>query len=220
MPSPQLENGYIAISIEFFDKLRTMHLSGNEWIILLFVMRKTWGWHKKSDRISLTQFTENTKLNRSTANKNIKSLVAKKILVAKQQPVGNIYQIQKDYSLWVTSCKTDTGCRFDTQVVAKLTKLVAKQQPTKDTNTKDTIQKIERVALHDLDDSHFQLIAERYNVPIEFVRSKYDDMVNWSESNGKQKKDWIATLRNWVKKDAVQIRKESNARSKISNLRL
>lgn len=220
MPSPQLENGYITIAIEFFDNLRVMHLSGNEWIVLLFIMRKTWGWHKKSDRISLTQFTKDTKLNRSTVNKNIKSLVAKQILVAKQQPVGNIYQIQKDYSQWVTSCKNDTSCRFDTRVVAKLTKLVAKQQHTKDTNTKDTIQKIERVALHDLNDLHFKPIAQRYSVPIEFVRSKYDDMVNWAESNGKQKKDWIATLRNWVKKDAVQIRKEHHAKSKIANLGL
>jgi len=54
----------------------------------------------------------------------------------------------------------------------------------------------------------FQAVAEYYQVPLSFVRSKYDDMVNWHESTGKVRKNWLATLRNFVKLDAIKIRKE------------
>lgn len=142
--SAQLEDGYTRIANELLDNLVKLYLNGNEWKIVHCVMRQTWGWRKKADRISLTQFTEHTGLNRSTVNKIVKSLVAKQILVAKQQPSGNEYQIQKDQSKW-TSCRIDTSCRFATTPVAKQqpvatsSEVVAIQQPTKE--IKENIQK-------------------------------------------------------------------------------
>lgn len=142
--SAQIEDGYTRIANELFDNLIKLHLSGNEWAIVHCVMRQTWGWRKKVDRISLTQFTKHTGINRSSVNKAIKSLVAKQILVAKQQPSGNEYQIQKDYTKW-TSCRIDTSCRFATTPVAKQqpvatsSEVVAKQQHTKE--IKENIQK-------------------------------------------------------------------------------
>ena len=55
-----------------------------------------------------------------------------------------------------------------------------------------------------------------YSVPIAFVRSKYDDMINWHEENPAKnnKLNWKATLRNWVKKDAMERRE--NGKSKIA----
>jgi hypothetical protein len=87
---------------------------------------------------------------------------------------------------------------------------------TKDTHTiKDThilsIQK-KYSCLKDIGEPEFQQIADKYGDGspnfINFVRSKYDDMVNWAESTGKKKKNWLATLRNFVKSDALKLRKE------------
>ena len=58
--------------------------------------------------------------------------------------------------------------------------------------------------------TEFQEVAEYYQVPLVFVQSKYDDMVNWHESTGKVRKNWLATLRNFVKLDAIKIRKEGS----------
>lgn len=58
--------------------------------------------------------------------------------------------------------------------------------------------------------AEFQDTAQRYQVSLAFVMSKYDDMVNWYESTGKVRKNWLATLWNFVKKDALQIRKEAS----------
>ncbi len=61
-----------------------------------------------------------------------------------------------------------------------------------------------------LGEAEFQDTAQRYQVSLAFVMSKYDDMVNWHESTGKVRKNWLATLWNFVKRDAIQIRKEAN----------
>ena len=61
-----------------------------------------------------------------------------------------------------------------------------------------------------LGETELQETAERYQVSLAFVISKYDDMVNWHESTGKVRKNWLATLRNFVKLDALKIRKEAS----------
>lgn len=47
-------------------------------------------------------------------------------------------------------------------------------------------------------------IAYTYKVPISFVFSKWDDLENYCLSTGKRYKDYTATLKNWVKKDAIE----------------
>ena len=61
-----------------------------------------------------------------------------------------------------------------------------------------------------LGETEFQDTAQRYQVSLAFVMSKYDDMVNWHESTGKVRKNWLATLWNFVKRDTLQIRKEAS----------
>lgn len=53
-----------------------------------------------------------------------------------------------------------------------------------------------------------ELIASDYQVPIPFVRSKLEDIEAYCSSTGKKYKDYKATLRLWVKKDAFKLRKE------------
>jgi len=92
-----------------------------------------------------------------------------------------------------------------------------KQADTKETITKEIIQK-KYTSIKSLTNDDFEKIAKKYNVPIGFVLSKYDDMVNWHESTGKNKKDWVATLRNFVKTDAlkrIDYAKQSNNKRAI-----
>src|SRR3990167_9144794 len=52
--TPQLEDGYIRIANEIVDKLISYRISGEEWQILLVVLRKTYGFHKKEDHTSIS----------------------------------------------------------------------------------------------------------------------------------------------------------------------
>lgn len=65
-------------------------------------------------------------------------------------------------------------------------------------------------------ESQLQEIADTYQVPLSFVLSKWDDIENYCASTGKKYKDYLATLRNWVKRDAMSIRKDQHDRSKIA----
>lgn len=66
-----------------------------------------------------------------------------------------------------------------------------------------------------LTEEDFEQIATDYKVPVAFVVSKWDDVQNYCNATGKKYKDYKATLRNWVKKDALSLRKEANGKSKI-----
>lgn len=59
-------------------------------------------------------------------------------------------------------------------------------------------------------------IANQYQVNPSAVWSKVDDIKNYCESKGVKYKDYKATLRNWVKRDVVNSRKEEHGKSKIA----
>lgn len=60
-----------------------------------------------------------------------------------------------------------------------------------------------------IDDSDLQKIADRYRVPLSFVRSKLDDMVNWEGAKGKrQYRNYYLALCDWVKKDSLKIKQD------------
>ena len=90
---------------------------------------------------------------------------------------------------------------------------------TNKTNTNNKTNTLYR-KIENLTEEDFLEISKRYNFPLAFIKSKYDDMVNWHESTGKQKKNWLATLRNWVKKDGLKIKQNYGEKRAIdaSNL--
>lgn len=55
-------------------------------------------------------------------------------------------------------------------------------------------------------------IAEDYQVPVSFVESKWEDVVQYCGSTGKHYRDYYLTLRNWVKKDSLNEKKGSYGR--------
>jgi len=66
----------------------------------------------------------------------------------------------------------------------------------------------------DLTEEIILKISQDYKLPLAFVTSKADDLVNWCKAKGKVYKDYPAALRNWVKKDAERIVQEQRLPSK------
>lgn len=104
MANPQKENGYTAIANEILEKVINLPLLGSEFQMLFFIIRKTYGFHKKEDIISLTQFEKGTGLSRPTVVKTIKNLVIRKMVV-KGALLGNkiSFSFNKDYDKWVVN---------------------------------------------------------------------------------------------------------------------
>lgn len=62
--------------------------------------------------------------------------------------------------------------------------------------------------LESVKESDFEYISSKYQIPLAFVKSKYDDLVNWHEKNPQKNhyKNYYAGLRDWVKRDALKIK--------------
>jgi len=120
-------------------------LNGTELSVVLFLIRKTNGWHKETDEISLSQFLKHIPVTKPTLCKAIKNLQLVKIikLVKKGKSLksSNEYKLEKNISNWQLVKKAKlvkftkrTSKDFDNQ-------LVKKPLHTKETITKETIQK-------------------------------------------------------------------------------
>lgn len=144
MVDPQAENGHIDIANEIAEHFCRYRISGEEWLVLWAIVRKTYGWKKKEDRISLSQFSLMTGLKRQTALRAINKLSSKKIIgVIKNDDSGiNIYSFNKYFDEWVLSSKKITvSSKKIMPVIKKDNGVSSKKGHTKDTLTKDTLTK-------------------------------------------------------------------------------
>lgn len=142
--NPQIENGYTKIANEFVDKFCRYRISGEEWLVLWVILRKTYGWNKPHDRISLSQFSELTGLDRRIVHRALHKLSSKKMIgvIKKDDSLIVSYYLTKNYKDWVVSSKKMTVIKKDDKGVINIDERVSsKKIPTKDTITKDNIQK-------------------------------------------------------------------------------
>ena len=105
MASPQTEDGLTPIANELLDAIIRTHFSPTEHTLILVIIRKTYGWHKKTDRISYTQFEEATGINRRHIAPALQSLMKRRIIIRQGEGYNLEYGIQKDYDLWATGKK-------------------------------------------------------------------------------------------------------------------
>ena len=100
MANPQAEDGHIDIANEIGEALCFINLSAYESRILWFIWRKTWGWHKKEDRISYTQFEVGTGLDRRHIQRSLKRLQSRLIIASTGYGTKLKWAFQKDYEKW------------------------------------------------------------------------------------------------------------------------
>jgi len=88
---------FIKIPNKLIEAVYKQYLRPNESKVFWFVLRKTWGWNKKSDFIGLNQFVKELGLLKPHICRTLSEL-EKRGIVTK---LGNkTYAIQMDYSLW------------------------------------------------------------------------------------------------------------------------
>ena len=146
MANPQKEDGYIALANDIVDALAKIRLSGEEMQCLWVIIRKTYGWHKKEDKISLSQFANMTGIKRQNVLRALNHLSSKKIIAVIKNDDSNItgYRFIKDFDKWIPLSKKITlSSKKITPVINIDNHLSSKKIHTKETLTKETIQKKE-----------------------------------------------------------------------------
>jgi len=105
MEELQIENGqFTRIVNPLIEELIKIPFKGCELAVALFIIRKTYGYQKKQDAISLTQFQEGLKRSRQTMITALKNLqlvnVVKLVKRGSAKNDSNIWEINKYYNTW------------------------------------------------------------------------------------------------------------------------
>ena len=95
-------NGYTKLHNVILEKLVRFHLSGREYMIVLFIIRKTYGFQKDSDWIALVQISRETGIRIQHVSSIIKKLLNMKILTKKGKELG----ITENGNLTKNGCNT------------------------------------------------------------------------------------------------------------------
>ena len=196
--SVQKENGYTSIANELMDALSKYRVPGEQRQCLDFVLRKTYGWNKKWDKISLSQFTKGTGLKRPNVVRALKSLVLKKIVLKNDTTYTTSYQFNKKYEQWEVVSKKiplKSSIKSDNQVVSKVIH-------TKETNTKEIYKFKKLVEIP----SDFHLIGKmieyakqkNYNGDIEYITETF---VLHHTKVGSKFKNWYSAWQMWLRND-------------------
>lgn len=160
MSNPETEDGYTQIANEILEALCWMNLSPYEGRVLWCVIRKTYGWKKKIDWISLSQFSDTTGLDRRHIYKALKRLLFKRIIVISRDDKKHpTYGFQKDYEKWEMSSiqMTKLARRVKEKKIEERRRkksistddsVSSLQIPTKEIFTKETLKKEEEREAH------------------------------------------------------------------------
>lgn len=146
MDTPQLENGFTKIANEILEKLSQTYISANEWQVLIVILRRTYGFNKKSDWISNSQFSEATGIAKSNVTRVLNRLEKKRIVIR----TDNTLSFNKNYAEWedkklseqITPKKLSKQItkviQTDNKVIQTDNKKLSEQIPTKE--IKENIQ--------------------------------------------------------------------------------
>lgn len=139
MSNPQCENGYTKIANEILDALCHIRINGEARQILDTIIRKTYGYHKKQDKISLSQFVITTGIKKPNICKAINKLRQMNLIIIIQKDNGDInsYRFNKDFDTWEPLSKKITLSKKIISVIQKDNASLSKKIHTKDNTTKD-----------------------------------------------------------------------------------
>lgn len=131
-----LDDGYARLSNMLLEAYSGADLTKRHFKVLLAILRKTYGWNKPMDRISDSQLSEITKLPVKRCNEAKLELV--RMNVIKQQ--GGMFGPNKNISEWCIPQSEGKPPKTREKTSLKMRELY----PSKQGDTKDTIQKKEK----------------------------------------------------------------------------
>jgi phage replication O-like protein O len=221
MANPQTEDGYTRIANEILDHLCQLKLNGTEWMTLLFIIRKTYGFQKKEDKIPLSQISEATGISTSHICRALNKL--RKIRIIKRNGHGTGFN--KNYDLWILPNQAVPNQAVPNQAYAQSGSsataclgnlLLPNQADSKETIQKKEYKEIGATAYLGSSTTPTDGIEKAWTaikLDIERGISKYPNvdlnlekqkMLNWVAANpSKAKKDWRRFINNWLNKAMV-----------------
>lgn len=101
MAKPQIEDGYTQIANELLEAFAKIRISGEVWQCINVIIRKTYGFKKTEDWISLSQFVNATGIKRPSICRALNKGIAMNIINKNVDTYPIKYGLQKDHSKWI-----------------------------------------------------------------------------------------------------------------------
>ena len=192
MASPQVEDGYTKIANELQDYFCRYRIPGEERQVLDSIIRKTYGWEKIEDAISLSQFVEMTGMKKPNIIGAIKSLLSKKIIIViqKDNRNGHIYKINKDYETWQPLSKKITLSKKIMNVIQKDNDVIQKDNESlsKEIPTKETIKHLPK------ETTKAKKNIEAFSLPADIDPAVWDAFIEHRTKNGTKLTEYAKRL--------------------------
>ena len=102
MSTPQLEDGHVRIANELLEAILGFGFSQRELLVLLTIIRKTYGFNKKEDDMSASQIGALCGVARQHVTTTLNALVARNVIAKRPGQFGMIVGVQKDHRKWVS----------------------------------------------------------------------------------------------------------------------
>jgi phage replication O-like protein O len=97
---PEIDDGHTKIANELLDAIIQADFSKRQLKILLFIMRKTYGWNKPEDDIARSQMVDATNMHNPHITKTIQELLEMNVIIVSQGSHAKRYRINKYYDTW------------------------------------------------------------------------------------------------------------------------
>ncbi|MET4863869.1 replication protein [Morganella psychrotolerans] len=110
-----LDDGYTKLANELLESLSCCNLTARQFRVMLALIRKTYGFGKKNDRIADSQLADISGLSRQNVNKAKKELISMNYIVKD----GNRIGVNKEVSAWKSQLR-DSVSNLETKKVSKL----------------------------------------------------------------------------------------------------
>lgn len=99
---PQVEDGYTRIADELLGALCTADFTAREFRVVHFVIKQTYGWNRKSHRMSASFIAGGTGLHESRASKVLNELIRRKVIIREGGSRSSI-SLNKHSDQWLAS---------------------------------------------------------------------------------------------------------------------
>ena len=97
---PQVEDGFVRIASELYDAILLADFSKRELLVLLAIVRKTYGFNKTADDMTNTQIAKLVDLTPQHVSETVLALEARGIISAAPGKFGKVIGVQKNYRKW------------------------------------------------------------------------------------------------------------------------
>ena len=212
MANPQIENGYTRIANSILGALANIRIPGESRQCLDFIIRKTYGYGKKKDSISLSQFVDATSIPKNRICRALGKLKDMNLIVTqKKNAIHTTYCFNKDYDAWKPLPKKRTLPKKRMTITQKENN----RYPKRDTQKKERKYTKERWSKFPKE------IFDLYNFFISILNEKEKKIYEPKTDN--QKWEWLDTLDKchridryeyWQIKDVIEHYREDEFWSK------